>query len=533
MNVVVYARYSSHNQNEQSIEGQLEYCRNYAKQHNYNIIYEYIDRAQSGTNDDRPQFLQMIEESNKKNFEGVLVYQLDRFARNRYDSAIYKRQLKKNGVRVFSARENINEDASGVLMESVLEGMAEYFSVELGQKVKRGMKINADNCYYNGGTVPLGFKLIEVDSNITDATGKIVKKKKFAIDEDTAPVVRKIFDMYINGSLMADIIRYLNEKNIKTSVGGEFNKNSIRNILLNKKYIGIYTYNGKDTIDGIPRIIDDNTFNKVQEIMFKNKKAPARARAKTDYLLTTKLFCGHCKEMMTGYSGTSKTGKLHNYYMCNKARKKLCDKKAVQKDYIEDLVVDQARAILTDENIKTIAETIVNLASKEKDNTTLKRLNRQLKDNEKQKANLFDSLKICTIDSVKKSIFEEIEKMEQEHTKILNDITYEESQCVNITVSQVKFFLVQLRKGNVNDIKYKKLLINTLIYQVYLYDEEITIVFNTQNKPLTKNIPRINVLESSFLGKDALPDVDNLQKYGVNIYKSTEKRRVYPCFSLP
>lgn len=272
MNVVVYARYSSHNQNEQSIEGQLEYCRNYAKQHNYNIIYEYIDRAQSGTNDDRPQFLQMIEESNKKTFEGVLVYQLDRFARNRYDSAIYKRQLKKNGVRVFSARENINEDASGVLMESVLEGMAEYFSVELGQKVKRGMKINADNCYYNGGTVPLGFKLIEVDSNITDATGKIVKKKKFAIDEDTAPVVRKIFDMYINGSLMADIIRYLNEKNIKTSVGGEFNKNSIRNILLNKRYIGIYTYNGKETIDGIPRIIDDNTFNKVQEIMFKNKK---------------------------------------------------------------------------------------------------------------------------------------------------------------------------------------------------------------------------------------------------------------------
>ena len=505
MNVVVYARYSSHNQNEQSIEGQLDVCRNYAKQHDYNIIGEYIDRAQSGMNDDRPEFLKMIEDSGKKLFEGILVYQLDRFARNRYDSAIYKRQLKKNGVRVFSARENINDDASGVLMESVLEGMAEYFSVELGQKVKRGMKINADNCYYNGGTVPLGFKLVEVESSITDATGRVVKKKKFAIDEDNALVVRKIFDMYINGSLMADIIRYLNSKNIKTSVGGEFNKNSIRNILLNKKYIGIYTYNGKETIDGIPRIIDDDTFNKVQEIMFKNKKAPARARAKTDYLLTTKLFCGHCKEMMTGYSGTSKTGKLHNYYMCNNARKKLCDKKAVQKDYIENLVVEQARAVLTDKNIKKIVETIVSLAKKEKDSTVLKRLNKQLKDNEKQKSNLFDSLKICDIDSVKKSIFEEIEKMEQEHARILNDIAYEESQCVNITISQVKFFLTQLRKGNINDVKYKKLLINTLIYQVYLYDDEITIIFNTQSKPITKNIPRINVLESSFLGKDALP----------------------------
>lgn len=513
MNVVIYARYSSHNQNEQSIEGQLEVCKNFAKQHDYTIVGEYIDRALSGTNDDRPQFLKMIEDSGKKMFGGVLVYQLDRFARNRYDSAIYKRQLKKNGVRVFSARENINDDASGVLMESVLEGMAEYFSVELGQKVKRGMKINADNCYYNGGAIPLGFKLIEVNSSITDASGRIVKKKKFAIDEDTAPYVRKIFDMYVNGSLMADIIRYLNSKDVKTSTGGEFNKNSIRKILLNKRYVGIYTYNGKETRDGIPRIIDDETFNKVQDIMFKNKKAPARARAKTDYLLTTKLFCGHCKEMMTGYSGTSKTGRLHNYYMCNNARKKLCDKKAVQKEYIEDLVVEQAREILTDANIRKIAETIVNLAKKEKDNTALKRLNKQLKDNEKQKANLFDSLKICEIESVKKSIFEEIEKMEQEHTKILNEIAYEESQCVNITIPQVKFFLNQLRKGNINDIKYKKLLINVLIYQVYLYDDEITIIFNTQNKPINKNIPRINELESSFMGTNALPYENNTNFY--------------------
>ena len=146
MEVVIYARYSSHNQNEQSIEGQLEVCKNYAKQHNYNIIGEYIDRAQSGTNDDRPEFKRMIEDSNKKTFEGVLVYQLDRFARNRYDSATYKNKLKKNGVRVFSAKENISDDASGVLMESVLEGMAEYYSVELSQKVRRGMDINAQKC---------------------------------------------------------------------------------------------------------------------------------------------------------------------------------------------------------------------------------------------------------------------------------------------------------------------------------------------------------------------------------------------------
>ena len=505
MNVVVYARYSSHNQNEQSIEGQLEYCRNYAKQHNYKIIDEYIDRAQSGTNDDRPQFLKMINDSSKKLFEGVLVYQLDRFARNRYDSAIYKRTLKKNGVRVFSARENINDDASGVLMESVLEGMAEYFSVELGQKVKRGMKINADNLYYNGGTIPLGYKLVEVDSNITDANGRIVKKKRYAIDEDTAPVVRKIFEMYNNGSIMADIIRYLNKAHIKTSVGGEFNKNSIRKILLNKKYKGIYTYNGKETIDGIPRIVDDETFDKTQEIMFKNKKAPARARAKTEYLLTTKLFCGHCKDMMTGSGGTSKTGKLHTYYVCNKSKKKQCDKKPIRKDYIENLVIEQARKILTDNNIKQIAEQVVELANNEKDNVMLRRLNNILKEKEKQRNNLFDSLKICEIDNVKKSIFEEINKMEIEIAEIKDEIVIEESQHVKLTISQVKYFLTHLRNGDVNDIKYRKLLINTLIYKVYLYDDGITIYFNTQDKPIEKKMPTIEMVESSFLDNDALP----------------------------
>ena len=178
MDVVIYARYSSHNQTEQSIEGQLKVCKDYAKRNDYNIVHIYKDEARSGTSDSREQFQQMIEDSSKKQFQGVLVYQLDRFARNRYDSSHYKHKLKKNGVRVFSAKENISDDASGILMESVLEGMAEYYSVELGQKVKRGMGINADNCYYNGGTVPLGFKLVEVDSAYTDKMGRPIKKKK-------------------------------------------------------------------------------------------------------------------------------------------------------------------------------------------------------------------------------------------------------------------------------------------------------------------------------------------------------------------
>lgn len=158
-NVVIYARFSSHGQTEQSIEGQLKECHLYAQRNNYNVVGEYIDRALTGTNDRRPEFQRMIEDSKKKLFKYVLVYQLDRFARDRYDSAVYKHKLKKNGVRVISVRENISADASGILMEAVLEGMAEYYSAELSQKVIRGKTISAQKCRHLGGKCPFGYKV--------------------------------------------------------------------------------------------------------------------------------------------------------------------------------------------------------------------------------------------------------------------------------------------------------------------------------------------------------------------------------------
>lgn len=511
MNVVIYTRYSSHNQNEQSTIGQMEVCKKFCERNDFNIIGEYKDEAKSGTKDDREQFLKMIKDSEKGTFQGIVVYQLDRFARNRYDSAIYKAKLKKNNVRVMSAKENINDDASGILMESVLEGMAEYYSAELGQKVKRGMKINADNHYYNGGTVPLGYTLKEVESDIRDALGRKIKKKIFVIDEEKARIIKKIFEMYLEGSTMAEIIRYLNKLNFKTAFDNEFGKNSIRSILTNKRYNGIYTYNGKETKGGIPQIIDDLTFEMVQEKMKTNKKAPARARAKTDYLLTTKLFCGHCKEMMTGTSGTSKSGKLHTYYGCVGARKKVCDKKNVQKDFIEDLVIAKARELLTSERIDKIAQGVVELVKKERDNSTIRKLNRQIKELEKEKDNLFSSLKVCHIDSVKKSIFEEMAKMENEINQLKNDLLIEESQCVNVNKTQIKFFLNHIKNGNVDDIRYKKAIINTLVNKVFLYDDSLTIIFNTQDKQYEGKMPNINELECSFLGNTALPFVSTFE----------------------
>ena len=503
MNIVIYARFSSHNQNEQSIEGQLKTCYEYAQKNDYTIIGEYIDRALSGTTDNRPQFQKMIEDSNKKQFQGVLVYQLDRFARNRYDSAIYKSRLKKNGVRVFSARENISDDASGILVEGLLESMAEYYSAELSQKIKRGMDINAGKCLCTGGNIALGFKVDDT--------------KHFVVDENTAPIVRKVFELYAGGQTVQQITDYLNSQQIKTSRGVEFNKNSLRKMLRNKRYIGIYTYKDTEIKDGMPRIIEDELFNTVQEIMDKNRKAPARARAKEEYLLTTKLFCGKCKNMMTGISGTSKTGKVHNYYTCTDARKKLCDKKAVKKDYIENLVIEECRKLLTTENINKIASEVVAICEKEKDNSNLKRLNKLLKDNQKAIDNLIKALESGQVIDI---ITNRIQEKTAEQKEIQAQIAVENMGQVNITVPQIKFFLSELKKGNINDIKYRKTLINVFVNSIYLYDDKITFIFNSGDAPVTVDTGLLDEIEqecdrnkSSYMGNVAPPI-----EYYTNLY---------------
>ncbi len=468
------------NKQNSQYNGQLKVCYEYAKRNDYNIIAEYIDRATTGTNADREQFQKMIKDSEKKAFQGVLVYQFDRFARNRYDSATYKNKLKKNGVRVISARENITDDASGILMESVLEGMAEYYSVELSQKVKRGMAINGEKCLYNGGYIEIGLK---VDK----------ESRKYQIDEETAPIVRKMFEMYRGGNTIVQIMQYLK------SIGITYTKGRIRNVLENKKYIGTYTYKGKETPNVIPPIIDNELFEDVQKILTKNKKSRSRLKTKTEYILTTKLFCGHCKDMMVGISGTSRNGKVHNYYSCNNSRRKRCNKQNVTKEYIENIVVEKTRNILTDEHINEIANKIYELAQKEmNDNTNLKRLQKQMKENEQQNKNLIDSLKMCNIDSIRQSIFDEIQVMEQQHKEIEKDLLLESMQNVVITIPEIKFFLNEMRKGNVEDMRYRKMLVNTLINKVYLYDDNITFIFNSQSRPYNEKIPNIKELEEKL-----------------------------------
>ena len=456
MNLVFYGRYSDSGQSEQSIEGQRKVCYEYADRNGYRIIGEYIDRALTGTSDSRPEFLRMIADSAKRQFQGVLVYQLDRFARNRYDSATYKSKLKKNGVKVLSARENISDDASGVLMEAVLEGMAEYFSAELSQKVKRGMGLTAQKCEFTGSGVPLGYKIVD---------------KKFAIDEETAPIVKRIFEMYLAGNTMAEIIRYLNENGIKTSKGNPYNKSSIKRIITNNRYLGIYKYAGIEIPGGVPRIIDDVTFEEAQMIMEKNKKAPARAKSlEENYLLTTKIFCGHCGCAMTGVCGTSSTGKVHQYYCCvTQRRHSDCKKKPIQKTFVEDLVVTKVIAILTDEFIDTMAHRIADLSETEGNTDTVLRLKRLLKENAEAIENL-----IIAIESGKAVdiLTAQIEKRQNERADLEAQLAQEKMIKPTLTYEEVKFFFEKFKGGDANDITYRMALIDTFVNRIDVFDGE-------------------------------------------------------------
>ncbi len=437
MNVVIYARYSSYKQTEQSIEGQLKECYAYAEREGFDVIGVYKDEAITGKSDDRPDFLRMIEDSKKKAFNGVIVYSLDRFSRDKYDNVRYKRELKKNNVRVFSAKENISDDPVGRLMENFFEGMAQYYSDELSEKVKRGIGINVSKFLYIGGYVTLGFKIVD---------------KQYTIDDETASITLNAYKMYDNDHTIEEVREYVNnqlkiiDKRNKKGELVQYSKGAIRNLLADKRCMGTYIYKDTETPNAIPQIVDTNLFNRVQERLDKNKHSPSRLKTTNDYILTTKLFCGHCKDMMVGICGTSRTGKRHAYYSCNKSRKKLCDKKNVKKEDIEDIIVKEARNILTDENINKIAKTVVKLVEKEKDTSTLKRLQNLLKQNEKQKANLFDSLKVCDIDSVRKSIFEEMVNIDKEHTDIESQIQIESSKKINLDETQVIYFLTQMKK---------------------------------------------------------------------------------------
>lgn len=464
MNVVIYARYSSDNQREESIEGQLRECEAFAKKNDMDIVATYIDRALSAKTDNRPDFQRMIKESAGHKFEVVIVWKLDRFARNRYDSAHYKSVLRKNGVKVVSATETISAGAEGILLESMLEGMAEYYSAELSEKVVRGLTENALKCKYNGGTLPIGYTIDD--------------KQYFQIDPIAAPIVLDAFKHYAEGSTMQAITDEMNQKGIRTKRDGKISVNSVTRMLHNRKYIGEYQY--KDIIHpkGIPAIVPIDLFERVQERMEANKKAPAKHKAEDEYLLTTKLFCGTCECMLAGESGTSRTGLVHRYYKCVSAKHhRGCDRKPIKKNYIENAVVTAVRKFIEDdEAIDGVAKKALEILGAE--NTVLPMLQKQYAVTEKSIANLIYAMEQGIITPSTK---ERLQELEAEKSELYIQITKEEMSRPRLTYDQIVFWFQRFRKLDIKKLDHRRRLIDTFVNAIFLYDDYMVITFNYQN----------------------------------------------------
>ena len=489
--VALYMRYSSDRQTEQSIEGQLRDCRAYCKLMGYRITAIYIDRALSAHKDTekRVHFQQMISDSDKKPWDFVLVWKLDRFARNRADSAMYKFRLKKNGVRVISATERISENPEGIILEAVLEGMAEFYSAELSQKITRGMRESAMKCHSIGGHVPLGYK---------------IQDHKLVVDPDTAHIVQEAFQLYSQGETVADICRLFNAKGYRTAKGAEFNRNSFKSMFRNRRYIGIYSYKDIEVEGGVPPIIDKELFELVGRRLSQAAQAPARGKAKVDYLLAGKLFCGHCGGSMNGESGTSKTGAVHNYYACySRKRQHSCDKKPLKKDWIEYVVAKDAMALLTDEVIAELADMAIAQSEQDlKENTRIPELTERQKEINKSIQNIMKVIEKGVASDTLVTRLTELEKEAKTIDILLKD---EERYVVRLDRWQIVYWLEQFKGGNIDDPNFQRHIIDLLINSVTVWDEpdgfRITTAYNlTSCKNKTFRVPKKATSEFGFEG---------------------------------
>ena len=481
MRAVIYARYSSDNQREESIEGQIRECTEYAMKNGIEIIDSYIDRALSARTDDRPDFQRMISDSEKRLFDTVLVWKLDRFSRNRYDSAVYKQILKNNNVRVISINENISEGPEGIILEAILEGYAEYYSADLSQKVARGQHENAIKGLSNGGVPPVGFYINP-------------ETHRLAIDVKMAPIVMEIFTRFGQGERIKDIIQSLTERGIKNRNGNDFKASNVGALLKNRKYIGEYKYGDVVIPNGIPKIIDEDLFERVQIRMKANQKAPAKAKAHEDYLLTTKLFCGDCGRLMVGESGKGHQGNIYRYYKCAGTKKRLgCKRKAIKKDWIEQTVVRlTVSMVLQSDVIERIAEAVFQMQDTADPMTPV--IGQQLNTCEKEIENVLYAIRKGIITESTKIMLEELEA-QRESLRI--DLAQLQLKHHKFSKEEIVEWISRFKDGDINDHSFQKEIIDIFVNSVYVYDDKLLLTYNYKNGTQTLTLDEIHAVLGS------------------------------------
>lgn len=481
MNAVIYARFSSHSQTEQSIEGQLHVCREYADREGYTIVGEYIDRALTGRSDDRPDFQRMIADAKKKAFQYVIVYKLDRFARNRYDSAIYKHKLKQCGVKVLSAMENIGDNPESIILEAVLEASAEYYSVDLSQKIKRGRRESASKGKFIGGGIPIGYKTIG---------GELV------IDEEKAPIIRYAFKQYAAGVPKKQIIEELNARGLRNKAGKPYGYTAFQSALQCQKYVGILEQSGIRIEGGCPALIDQETFDKVQERIATNRRQGGKNKATVEYLLSGKVYCGPCGAAMTGVSGKGRHGELHYYYACgNRRRTRECQKKHEKKDFIEWYICEQTvQYVLTPERMQQIASSVVAQYNSEFNDGKIKELEHEIAkldhDIDKYTDMLLDIPK-----TARQKIYDKIEKAGLQKTDLEIDLSkLRIANKIRYTEEDIVAWLKLFCEGDLFDMEFRRRIIDTFVNCIYLYDDRVIVFYNIRGG---KQVSYIDMLEAT------------------------------------
>ena len=453
-NAVVYARYSSHSQTEQSIEGQLSAARRYATEKGYKIIKEYVDRAKTGTNDNREEFQRMLKDTARRKFSVIIVWKVDRFGRNREEITFNKYKAKKNGVRVEYIAENISPGPEGVILESVLEGMAEYYSLQLSQNVSRGYVESAKKRHVIG-MAPLGYEK-DVD-------------KKYKIVDSEAKIVQLIYQLYIEGSSQADIMRFLNSRHIKSKKGGEFTKNVIHKILTDDRYIGNYRFKGAILEENcIPSIVSRDVFYKAQKASKAHLNMNANNWNYSEYKLSGKLTCSECGSKLKGSSGNGKLGVKYLYYICPN-----CKKVHVRADKLDERVISFVLDILDNREILAEIATRVYKYYEENDDTKdeLNRLDGLLSENNLRTTNILKSIESGLDYRLCKDRLDELAIEKEELEKMRADI--ELSRPVKLTSDMILFFLLKFR-----DDRKDSVIIESLVSKIILSNKEASIFLN-------------------------------------------------------
>lgn len=482
-----YCRFSSNAQSDGfSILAQQKAIANFAAVNGYDIQYSYIDRARTGTNANRPEFQRMIEDAEKGLFEAIIIHKTDRFSRNRFDSILYKNKLSKYGVKVISVTENFGEGAEAELMLAMQESMAEYYSKNLAREVRKGMDVLSSKGLHTGGSPPLGYDVVD---------------KKLVINEAEAELVRLIFEMYSNKYTYNDMAKELNARGYKTKSGNEFSASSFNSILTQRKYIGEYVYNrrvaksltGKynshankpeDEIvripGAVPRIIDNETWGKVQARLNQNKRKVGTYKSKSNYLLSGLIVCGECGYHYQGNSRKGGSGTIYSSYRCGKKQnhKIGCGNKEIEKNKLENFVIEQLQNYLfSNEAIDEIAHQVneYNKIAAKTNNDDLMLFQKQLKQIDKQIANITKAIARGVDEEIMIDKINELNQSKKDLQKRIDEAVLEELPTISKDdIRQaLSAFSTYLKENNTIECKR---FIDNYIDKIVVHKDKVEIV---------------------------------------------------------